>query len=88
LERTPFLAFGDFDFWLSYKQAVFDMLRHDRDIILSNPTLSPAEKSRELETLQHTEANFFAIFDEAPIQASARARFATALLPVPHKPLS
>jgi tryptophan 2,3-dioxygenase len=61
LERTPFLAFGDFDFWRSYKQAVFDMLRHDRDIILSNPTLSPAEKSRELETLQHTEANFLAI---------------------------
>jgi tryptophan 2,3-dioxygenase len=65
LERTPFLAFGDFDFWRSYKQAVFDMLRRDRDIILSNPTLSPAEKSRELETLQHTEANFLALFDEA-----------------------
>lgn len=64
LERTPFLSFGDFDFWQSYKHAVSEMLRRDRDTILSNPTLSPAEKSRELETLQKTETNFLAILDE------------------------
>ncbi|MFN3394948.1 MAG: tryptophan 2,3-dioxygenase family protein, partial [Candidatus Thermochlorobacter sp.] len=64
LERTPFLSFGNFDFWQSYKRTVSEMLQHDRETILSNPTLSATEKSRELETLQKTEANFLAILDE------------------------
>ncbi|MCS7013810.1 MAG: tryptophan 2,3-dioxygenase [Chloroherpetonaceae bacterium] len=65
LERTPFLSFGDFDFWQSYRRAVSEMLQRDRHTILSNPTLSPAERARELETLQKTEASFLAILDES-----------------------
>ena len=45
LERTPFLNFGDFDFWREYRRAVDAMLAADRASIRSNPTLTEDEKS-------------------------------------------
>lgn len=64
LERTPFLNFGDFDFWQSYKNAVDAMLARDQEIIAQNPTLSDEEKARELAQLSRTSENFAALFSE------------------------
>ncbi|MCS6988955.1 MAG: tryptophan 2,3-dioxygenase [Chloroherpetonaceae bacterium] len=64
LERTPFLKFGDFDFWRSYKEAVERMLDRDRETIERNPTLSEAEKIQELSQLSRTIENFAALFSE------------------------
>lgn len=64
LERTPFLKFGDFDFWKSYKEAVEKMLEDDRRIIERNPTLSEEEKIRELTQLARTRDDFAALFNE------------------------
>lgn len=64
LERTPFLNFGNFDFWENYKKAVDTMLAQDRRIIEQNPTLTDEEKTRELAQLSRTIENFAALFDE------------------------
>src|SRR5689334_7479836 len=48
LERTPFLHFGDFDFWREYRRAVDAMLAADRASIRSNPTLTEDEKATQL----------------------------------------
>jgi len=45
LERTPFLEFGDFDFWREYRRAVDAMLAADRASIRNNPTLTEEEKT-------------------------------------------
>ncbi len=65
LERTPFLHFGNFDFWESYKTAVETMLTQDRQTIEQNPTLTNEEKTRELAQLSRTIENFDALFSEA-----------------------
>lgn len=41
LERTPFLTFGSFDFWDSYRQAVETLFDGDAERISSNPLLGP-----------------------------------------------
>ncbi len=64
LERTPFLNFGNFDFWENYKKAVDTMLAQDRQIIEQNPTLTDEEKTRELAQLSRTIENFQALFSE------------------------
>ncbi len=64
LERTPFLNFGNFDFWESYKNAVETMLAQDRQTIEQNPTLTDEEKARELVQLSRTLENFEALFSE------------------------
>jgi tryptophan 2,3-dioxygenase len=64
LERTPFLDFRGFDFWRHYRSAVEDMLRGDREAILSNPLTSPAEKEAQLQELAANEENFAAILSE------------------------
>jgi tryptophan 2,3-dioxygenase len=64
LERTPFLNFGNFDFWESYKNAVDSMLENDRAVIEQNPTLTEEEKTRELAQLSRTIENFDALFSE------------------------
>ncbi|MGQ9804673.1 MAG: tryptophan 2,3-dioxygenase family protein [Chlorobiales bacterium] len=64
LERTPFLNFGNFDFWESYKHAVDTMLARDRQTIEHNPTLTDEDKTRELAQLSRTIENFQALFSE------------------------
>ncbi len=64
LERTPFLNFGNFDFWKSYKHAVETMLAQDRQTIEHNPTLTDEDKTRELTQLSRTIENFEALFSE------------------------
>jgi tryptophan 2,3-dioxygenase len=63
LERTPFLHFGDFDFWHEYRRAVDAMLAADRESIRSNPTLTDGEKSTQLMGVEATAAKFADVFE-------------------------
>ena len=63
LARTPFLQFGDFQFWRHYEQAVQQMLAADERAIRENPTLSDEEKAAELRRLTVTHTHFDALFD-------------------------
>ncbi len=61
LERTPFLDFHGYNFWRHYRAAVEDMLRADRDAILSNPLASEPEKQAQLREWAANQENFEAI---------------------------
>ncbi|HJY63405.1 MAG TPA: tryptophan 2,3-dioxygenase family protein [Ignavibacteria bacterium] len=63
LERTPFLHYGNFDFWSKYKEAVERMLKKDRKILLNNKTLSESKLEMQLKQLESTKENFDALFD-------------------------
>ena len=68
LARTPFIEFGDFDFWDAYRGAVSRMLASDKTLIEGHPTLSGSEKKGQLENLRRTEIHFEALFDEKQYQ--------------------
>jgi tryptophan 2,3-dioxygenase len=63
LERTPFLNFGDFDFWREYRRAVDAMLAADRASIRSNPTLTEDEKTTQLAGVDATTHRFADVFE-------------------------
>ena len=63
LERTPFLNFGDFDFWREYRRAVDAMLAADRASIRSNPTLTEDEKATQLAGVEATARRFADVFE-------------------------
>ena len=73
LARTPFLNFGNFQFWRSYRDAVEAMLENDRLIILKSPALDQADRERQLEGLVRTRQSFALVFDP-----EAHARFVEA----------
>jgi tryptophan 2,3-dioxygenase len=62
LERTPFLHFGDFDFWREYRRAVEAMLVADRASIRANPTLTEGEKAKQLAGVEATAGKFADLF--------------------------
>jgi len=64
LERTPFLETPGFQFWVSYRRAVDEMLAGDRRTIETNPTLSEEEKRVQLLELDGTGTAFAALLDE------------------------
>jgi tryptophan 2,3-dioxygenase len=64
LERTPFLAFGAFDFWREYRRAVDAMLANDRASIRNNPTLTEEEKATQLAGVEATASRFADVFEE------------------------
>ena len=75
LERTPFLHFGDFDFWREYRRAVDAMLVADRASIRSNPTLPEDVKTAQLAGVDATARRFADVFEEEssePVSASGR----------------
>jgi tryptophan 2,3-dioxygenase len=77
LERTPFLHFGDFDFWREYRRAVDAMLTADRASIRSNPTLTDEEKARQLAGVEATAGRFADLFEQGagePVHAAAPGR--------------
>ena len=74
LERTPFLHFGDFDFWREYRRAVDAMLAADRASIRSNPTLTEAEKSKQLAGVESTAVKFADLFEEKEGEPAAAGR--------------
>jgi tryptophan 2,3-dioxygenase len=63
LERTPFLHFGDYDFWHAYQQAVEEMLARERRVIETHPNLDDQGRAEQLATLKQTSASFAAAFD-------------------------
>ncbi|MDQ6893060.1 MAG: tryptophan 2,3-dioxygenase [Acidobacteriota bacterium] len=75
LERTPFLNFGDFDFWREYRRAVDAMLAADRDSIRRNPTLTEDEKVTQLAGVEATARRFADVFEPGagePVAAPGR----------------
>jgi tryptophan 2,3-dioxygenase len=71
LERTPFLHFGDFDFWREYRRAVDSMLAADRASIRSNPTLTEDERATQLAGVESTASRFADVFEERASEAAA-----------------
>ena len=77
LERTPFLDHGDFSFREAFQLAVKSRLEADRDVVVSNPRLSPEEKSTQLAEFESTMDQYEALFDpakHAEQQAAGRRR--------------
>jgi tryptophan 2,3-dioxygenase len=75
LERTPFLHFGDFDFWREYRRAVDVMLTADRASIRSNPTLTEDVKAIQLAGVEATARRFADLFEQEagePVAAPGR----------------
>jgi len=71
LERTPFLHFGDFDFWREYRQAVDAMLATDRASIRSNPTLTEEEKATQLKGVDAMAGKFADLFQPEPVEPAS-----------------
>lgn len=63
LKRTPFLQFGDFDFWNAYRAAVDTMLDKEYVLITQNPSLSDLERAAQLRMHTSTRTSFEALFD-------------------------
>ncbi len=63
LARTPFLRFGDFDFWRAYRAAVDDMLDRERRIIADNPNLDDDARREQIASHAATVDDFRALFD-------------------------
>jgi tryptophan 2,3-dioxygenase len=63
LARTPFLRFGDFDFWKAYRDAVESTLAHDRATIERHPNLDEDARSEQLALFDEAAASFDALFD-------------------------
>jgi tryptophan 2,3-dioxygenase len=64
LERTPFLKFAEFDFWVAYKNTVEDMIENERQIILNHPSLSETKKEVQLQQNAKTLEHFEALYNE------------------------
>ena len=73
LERTPFLHFGDFDFWREYRRAVDTMLATDRASIQSNPTITESEKAKQLAGVEATASKFADLFEPGDGEPPAAA---------------
>src|SRR5699024_8098889 len=63
LSRTPFLRFGDFDFWSAYAGAVQEMLAAERYAIENLHSLTEEGRAEQLAGVAETEANFQTLFD-------------------------
>ena len=69
LARTPFLHFGDFDFWHAYRGAVERMLDRERKVIASNPHLDEDARADHLAQFEATATTFESLFDADRYQA-------------------
>jgi tryptophan 2,3-dioxygenase len=63
LERTPFLQFGDFDFWQAYREAVGQMLERDRRVVATHPNIDAEERAVQLARFDDMTTTFEALFD-------------------------
>jgi tryptophan 2,3-dioxygenase len=63
LERTPFLAMGSYDFWVSYRSAVDDMIAEDQRTIEANEHVSADVKASFTEELEGTRSHWNTLFD-------------------------
>lgn len=69
LARTPFLRFGDFDFWAAYADAVETMLDRDRRLIAENPSVDDVVRQQQLDAFERTRATFAPLFDREAWEA-------------------
>ncbi len=63
LERTPFLHFGDFDFWQAYRVAVDQMLERDRRVVETHPNIDAEERAVQLARFDDMTKTFATLFD-------------------------
>ncbi len=63
LARMPFLRFGDFDFWQSYRETTRQMLEADSRILQQHPHLTDSERQIQLQALQQSHRRFDALFN-------------------------
>ena len=63
LERTPFLDHEDFNFWEAYQEAVHQRIQADREVVATNPNLTPDEKEAQLTEYEKVLDQYRAIFD-------------------------
>ncbi|QBI19841.1 tryptophan 2,3-dioxygenase [Egibacter rhizosphaerae] len=63
LARTPFLRFGDFDFWAAYREAVDAMLERERAKVSEHPNLDDASRDEQLQAVEESAAQFETLFD-------------------------
>ena len=63
LERTPFLSFEGFNFWVQYSDAVRSMLHDEERVIQKNPNYTEKEIVYHLEEHQRAVSSFEAMID-------------------------
>ncbi len=73
LARTPFLNFGSFRFWRSFRESVDEMLERDRRIVRMSTALDEEDRVKQLEDVERTGERFALVFDP-----EAHARFVEA----------
>ena len=77
LERTPFVSFGNFDFWQAYRGAVEQMLARDRRVVESHPNIDDDERAVQLARFDDMAATFESLFDQqrwAALQEQGKRR--------------
>ena len=77
LERTPFLSFGDFDFWRAYRMAVEKMLERERTVVQTHPNIDDEERAIQLARFDDMATGFGALFDRdrwEQLQAAGKRR--------------
>lgn len=65
LSRIPFLKIESFDFWSHYKNAVASIIENEKQIILSNPSLTEEKRAKQLVEFENTKEKFEALLDES-----------------------
>jgi len=103
LERTPFLRFGDFDFLLHYRQAVYNMVEREAAAIRESAYLTDDEKAMRLRMLGSADTYFQSVLNpevhqqlrqEGKLRLSYRATVAALLInlyrdePILHLPFN
>ncbi len=64
LLRIPFLKIDTFDFWSLYKNSIADMIENEKQIILTNPSLTDEKRNKQLKEFENTKEKFEALLDE------------------------
>ena len=64
LERLPFTNAEGFEFWRAYKDAVYNMIHEDEEILRNNELLSQEQIDANIANLELSKANFDSLFDE------------------------
>ena len=65
MERKPFLASGEYNFWEQYKVALLKMILNDKKIIEENDILGDVEKESYFNQCNVTEKMFNSLFSES-----------------------
>lgn len=73
LSRMPFSDFDGYDFWGDYSKAVATMLKQDREIISTNPSLDERVRGMELKNLDLTQETFRTLLDARLFEEQQKA---------------